>query len=176
MRELNKVCTEKLRAATGDPNIKPLYIFDNVALQAYASYQEMGIKWHQHVKTPGHSPDFNKPIEHCWNQIKRKLLNRVYESYDVMLTPALAQQWVVEAWNSITQESVKKDVESLKDTWLIVKTRLGETVTTSKKEKSKALVVTIPLHPCTANWCYSLQVAQPAPGREGVAVWLHSPV
>ncbi len=52
-----------------------------------------------------------------------------------MLTPALAQQWVVEAWNSITQESVKKDVESLKDTWLIVKTRLGETVTTSKKEK-----------------------------------------
>jgi hypothetical protein len=53
----------------------------------------------------------------------------------VLLTPQLARQWVLEAWNSITLESVKKDVESLKDTWLIVKSRLGVEVITSKNER-----------------------------------------
>jgi hypothetical protein len=42
---------------------------------------------------------------------------------------------VLEAWNSITLNSVKRDVQSLKDTWLIVKARLGVEVLTSKNEK-----------------------------------------
>lgn len=135
MRLLNEHCTAALRSATGDPNIEPLYIYDNVATQSTAVYRAMGFRKNQHVATPEHSPDFNKPIEHCWNQIKQKLLRRVYESYDVVLTPAMAQQWVLEAWYSITQPSVEKDVKSLIDTWLIVKTRLGVDVTTSKHHK-----------------------------------------
>jgi hypothetical protein len=135
MRELNRQCTPALRAATGDPEATPLYIYDTVALQQNAKYAPMGIDHTQHVKTPAHSPDFNKPIEHCWNQIKRKLLDRVYRERNVSLTPALARQWVLQAWNSITLDSVRRDVESLKDTWLIVKSRLGVEVITSKNEK-----------------------------------------
>jgi hypothetical protein len=132
MKELNRQCTAALRAATGDPEATPLYIYDTVALQQNAP---MGIDWTQHVKTPAHSPDFNKPIEHCWGQIKRKLLDRLYWEHNVLLTPELAREWVLEAWNSITQDSVERDVKSLKDTWLIVKSRLGVEVTTSKNEK-----------------------------------------
>lgn len=135
MRELNRQCTAALRAATGNLDVKPLYIYDTVALQQNAKYAPMGFDRAQHVATPAHSPDFNKPIEHCWNQIKRKLLDKVYHSHKVLLTAALARQWVLEAWNSITLESVRKDVESLKDTWLIVKSRLGVEVITSKNEK-----------------------------------------
>jgi hypothetical protein len=64
----------------------------------------------------------------------RKLLDKVYHSHNVLLTVELARQWVLEAWNSVTPESAKKDVESLKDTWLIVKSRLGVEVITSKNE------------------------------------------
>jgi hypothetical protein len=70
MRELNRQCTAALRAATGNLDVKPLYIYDTVALQQNAAYAPMGFDRAQHVATPAHSPDFNKPIEHCWNQIK----------------------------------------------------------------------------------------------------------
>lgn len=135
MKCLDEKCTAALRAITGDPTITPLYVYDNVALQKNAKLSDMGLTRHQHVQTPQHSPDFNKPIEHCWNQLKNKLLSRIYQEYDAQLTPAMAQQWVKEAWDQITVASVKKDVESLKDTWLIIKTPLGQTVMTSKREQ-----------------------------------------
>lgn len=134
MKCLHERCTAALLAATGDPTITPLYIYDNVALQKGAKMRDMGLTCHHHVKTPAHSPDFNKPIEHCWNQLKQKLLTMVYQACDVRLTPAMAQQWVQDAWDSITIVSVKKDVESLKDTWLIIKTPAGQTVLTSKRQ------------------------------------------
>lgn len=135
MKLLNEKCTQELRRCTGNADILPLYVYDNVALQKGAQLSDIGLAWHQHVTTPAHSPDFNKPIEHCWNHIKRQLLNRIYSSYDVELTPALAQQWVGEAWESITVASVDKDVKSLKDTWAIIKADLGVEVVTSKNEK-----------------------------------------
>lgn len=134
MKCLDEACTAALRNATGRPDITPLYVYDNVALQKGASLADMGLSRHQHVKTPPHSPDFNKPIEHCWNQIKNKLLSKIYQAHTTELTPALAQQWVRDAWSQITVDSVKQDVESLKDTWLIIKTRKGRWFKTSKNE------------------------------------------
>lgn len=125
----------KLLEATGDATLKPLYVYDNVALQRNADYGAMGIDWWDHVETPAHSPDFNKPIEHCWNQIKSKVLSKLYQAYDEPLTPAKAQQMVQEAWNEIKLDSISKDVESLKDTWLIVKTPTDREVITSRGEK-----------------------------------------
>jgi transposase len=129
---LHDKCTQELRNRTGDSTAEPLYIYDNVSSQAGAPMSEAGLKHHQHVKTPPHSPDFNKPIEHSWNQVKRKLLSMIYEGYDVVMTPQLAQQWVQEAFFSITQDSVERDVKSLMDTWAIIKAPLGTWVTTSK--------------------------------------------
>lgn len=129
---LHDKCTQELRKRTGDPTIEPLYIYDNVPSQKGAKMLDLGLKSKQHVETPPHSPDFNKPIEHSWNQVKRKLLNRIYQGYDVVMTPQLAQQWVQEAFFSITQDSVERDVKSLMDTWAIIQAPLGTWVKTSK--------------------------------------------
>jgi hypothetical protein len=129
---LNDKCTEELQNRTGDPTATPLYIYDNVNSQKGAKLTTLGLKHGQHVKTPAHSPDFNKPIEHSWNQVKRTLLSKIYAGYDVCMTPKLAQQWVQEAFFSITQESVERDVKSLMDTWQIIKAPLGTWVKTSK--------------------------------------------
>jgi transposase len=132
---LHDVAKAKLLEATGDASLKPLFVYDNVALQKTANYGAMSIERTQHVQTPPHSPDFNKPIEHCWNQIKSKVLSKLYRAYDVELTAALAQQMVQEAWNEIKRDSIRRDVESLKDTWLIVKTPTNNEVTTSRNEQ-----------------------------------------
>ena len=129
---LDEKCTAELRTRTGDPTATPLYIYDNVNSQKGAKMTELGLRHKQHVKTPAHSPDFNKPIEHSWNQVKRTLLSRLYQGFDVQMTPQLAQQWVKEAFFAITQDSVERDVKSLMDTWAIIKAPLGTWVTTSK--------------------------------------------
>jgi hypothetical protein len=59
-RALNRQCTAALRAATDHLDVQPLYIY--VALQQSAPYVPMGFDRAQHVATPAHSPDFNKPI------------------------------------------------------------------------------------------------------------------
>lgn len=129
---LDEKCTEELRKRTNDPTAIPLYIYDNVNSQRGAKMKDLGLKHGQHVETPPHSPDFNKPIEHSWNQIKSKLLRKIYEGYDVCMTPQLAQEWVKEVFFSIKQDSVEKDVKSLMDTWEIIKAPLGTWVKTSK--------------------------------------------
>jgi transposase len=135
MKCLDARCKAALAQATGDPTITPLYVYDNVALQKGAKMSDMGLSRHQHVETPQHSPDFNKPIEHCWNQLKKKLLTKVYQAYDAVVTPELAQTWVLEAWNEIDRAAVARDVKSLEDTWSIIKTPSDQTFLTSKKEK-----------------------------------------
>lgn len=134
MKILHDKATTALRAAMNDPEVKPLYIFDNVGLQKKSGWRRIGYSQHSHVKTPPHSPDFNKPIEHCFNQIKRTLLERVVEECDVALTPELAQQWVLEAFESITQASIQRDVKSLVDTWRIVSTKADEEVCTEDQK------------------------------------------
>ena len=57
----------KLRAALHDPAAEPLYVWYNVALQDSAEYPDMGFA-RKEVSVPPHSPDFNKPIEHAWDQ------------------------------------------------------------------------------------------------------------
>lgn len=112
---------------------QPIYAFDNAPIHraAMKKYPDM-VPASQYWSVPRYSPDFNKPIEHSWNQVKRKLLNRIYQGYDVVMTPQLAQQWVQEAFFSITQDSVERDVKSLMDTWAIIQAPLGTWVKTSK--------------------------------------------
>lgn len=135
MKLLNEDVTPKLRAALHDPAAEPLYVWDNVTLQDSAEYPDMGFARKNRVTIPPHSPDFNKPIEHTWNQVKSKILARLYRESDVELTPQMAQQWVAEAFLSTTTDSIQADVRTLPDTWRIVKSRTNVTVLTSKHEK-----------------------------------------
>lgn len=135
MALLNDWATDALREKSNSPTVTPLYIFDNVALQKKAAYKRIGYSRHAHVKTPPHSPDFNKPVEHIFNQIKRSLLERVNEDYDVELSPELAQEWVLDSFNNITTASIQADIKSLHDTWLIISTNDNTTCHTSKNEE-----------------------------------------
>lgn len=126
---------EKATTACAARGTTPLYIYDNVALQHNARYTKMGFKAADHMKTPAHSPDFNKPVEHIFNQIKTKLLNKLYHEYDTPLTPERARELVLDAFDSITKESIQLDIASLTDTWRIVAADAGDTVDTMKNEK-----------------------------------------
>jgi beta-xylosidase len=105
---------------------KPLFCYDNAKIQDLASYSSMGIQWHQRIKIPPHSPDFNKPIEHVFHQIKDKLREKLYGCTEVV-TAEKVQEWILEIWNDHTHgirtASVAKDVKSLKKTYLAIKTR-----------------------------------------------------
>lgn len=107
---------------------KPLYCYDNNRIQAGANFRRMGFHRSQWVNIPTYSPDFNKPIEHVFNQIKEKLRIRLYQ-HKGPVTATLLQQWVVDVWeNEISAEGIAKDVESLKNTYLAVSTKKGESV------------------------------------------------
>ena len=135
MRLLHEDVSVKLREELQDDTAAPLYVWDNVGLQAQAKYPRMGFTKKNRTTIPPHSPDFNKPIEHVWNQIKRKILVRLYQEVGVKLTAELAQEWVAAAFFSTTKESIQADILTLPDTWKIVKAPTDETVTTSKNEK-----------------------------------------
>jgi hypothetical protein len=122
---------QQATTACATRGMQPLYIYDNVALQRNARYTKMGFRASDHMKTPAHSPDFNKPVEHIFNQVKNKLLQRLYAEYDTPLTPERAQKLVLEAFQSITITSIQADIESLIDTWEIVSADAGTTVHTT---------------------------------------------
>ena len=109
-------------------NRKPLFCFDNAKIQDGANYRRMGIHWHQRVKIPPHSPDFNKPIEHIFHQLKDLLRDKLYNCTEVV-TAELVQDWILEIWNNdiegITTAAIAKDVRSLKKTYLAVSTDKG---------------------------------------------------
>ena len=132
---LHQQATSALRQSTGDPTIQPLYIYDNVGMQTNASHTRMGFSCFHHVVTPTHSPDFNKPIEHSFNQIKSKLLASLNMHSDVELTPQIAQKWVADTFLELSKESLQKDILSLHDTWLIVSSNADQMVTTSKGQQ-----------------------------------------
>lgn len=104
---------------------KPLFCYDNAAIQVGAHYQRMGFAYHQRVVIPTHSPDFNKPIEHVFHQIKDRLMERLYECAQPV-TAQLVQDWILDIWASdISTDSIAADAKSLKKTYLAVKTDKG---------------------------------------------------
>lgn len=112
-------------------NRKPLFCYDNAKIQGGADYRRMGIHWHQRVKIPPHSPDFNKPIEHIFHQLKDLLRDKLYNCTEEV-TAELVQDWILEIWNNdaegITTAAIAKDVSSLKKTYLAVSTDKDEEV------------------------------------------------
>jgi hypothetical protein len=149
MRILHEEATSSLRVAMNNPKAEPLYIFDNVAMQKKSSARRIGYSRFAHVKIPPHSPDFNKPIEHSFNQIKRVLLEKVNENCDLELINELAQEWVLDAFNNIATESLQRDILSLRDTWLIVSTPAHTTCCTSRNRHvvgSEGDYISVPLY------------------------------
>lgn len=110
---------------------KPLYCYDNNRIQAGANFRRMYFSMKQWVTIPTYSPDFNKPIEHVFHQMKDKLRNRIYQHQGPLDVQQL-RRWVLDIFEQeISTDSIAKDVHSLKDTYLAVTTEKGHAVTTS---------------------------------------------
>jgi hypothetical protein len=62
----------------------------------------------QLLKWPAYSPDLN-PIEHLWEEVKRKLRGRRFKTQDELWTA------VQQAWNTIPLSKVIKLVDSMPD-------------------------------------------------------------
>lgn len=108
-------------AGTGQ---KPLFVFDNNKIQKCAHNSNMKIDWSQRVRIPAYSPDFNKPIEHTFHRMKDLLVDN-YLDKDEEIDGKRLQEIVYDIFkNQLTAgeyaDSIKKDVYSLKKTWLSV--------------------------------------------------------
>lgn len=109
---------------------KPLYCYDNNRIQANAEFRRMYFACHQRVHIPPYSPDFNKPIEHVFHQMKDKLRVKIYQHNGPLEVKQL-RKWVVEIFEQeISVDSIAKDVQSLKNTYLAVSTDKGCAKTT----------------------------------------------
>lgn len=96
---------------------KPLFCYDNAGHQAHALFARMGFSRHQRVEIPPHSPDFNKVIEHVFNHIKHAV--------SVQIDARMLQEWVRDAFSSISTASICKDVQSLVQTLTAVRAEEG---------------------------------------------------
>jgi len=130
-----KILVEHATAECADRGTTPFFVYDNNSTQAQVKPQLMGIPAGQYLSIPANSPDLNKPVEHCFHQVKQKLLERLYTQAGHTLTPTMAQQWTLEAFQSIKLESLHKDIHSMPDTWGIVSTRRDVQFNTSRGEQ-----------------------------------------
>lgn len=122
-----KILSSKAAQQLSTKGLEPLFCYDNNRIQKGAEWGRMGITRQQKVEIPTHSPDFNKPIEHVFNQIKEKLCEYIYDSHEV-LTPELLQQWVVLIFQGISADSIARDVSSLEQTYLAVSADKGQLI------------------------------------------------
>lgn len=118
----------KVEYLRGAQTWKPLFCYDNNRIQAGADFKRMYFKKHQWVHIPPYSPDFNKPIEHVFHQMKQKLGDRIYHHTGPLEVQDL-RQWVLDIFEKqISTASIAKDVHSLKNTYLAVSTDKGHAI------------------------------------------------
>ena len=129
-----KILVQHATAECADRGTTPFFVYDNNSTQAKAKPALMGIPKGQYLSIPANSPDFNKPVEHTFNQIKKKLLDRLYAQSGQELTPKLAQEWTLQAFKAVKTTALEKDIKSMTDTWSIVSKRHDVEFTTSKGE------------------------------------------
>jgi hypothetical protein len=133
--DVMKILVQKATAECDDKGTTPFFVYDNNSTQAKAKPRVMGMGAGQYLSITPNSPDFNKPVEHTFHQIKKKLHNKMYAHSGEALTPEMAQHWVLEAFEAVKTTSLHKDIHSMPDTWSIVSKRKDESFTTSKGEQ-----------------------------------------
>jgi hypothetical protein len=109
--------------------LTPLFSWDNAAVQRPASLDRMGITEAERVPLPDYSPDMHKVIEHMFGLLKPLVKKQVIMPSKAKVDALEAMALVKECWEYLghrTRKSIKKDVEGLKLTWLIISTPEGE--------------------------------------------------
>jgi hypothetical protein len=126
MKKLVEVAREQL--AKVDPNLKPLFSFDNNKIQKYAPLDKMGITPEEKLELPPYSPDMHKVIEHVFAILKGQVQAEMLRNNPASLKSAAAHK-IVEVYfkGGISKHSIQADVKSLPVTWHIISTAEGVT-------------------------------------------------
>ncbi len=105
------------------------FVFDHVRYHDSAvKFLEQRFPWFQRLYTAAWSPDFNKPVEHGHNNLKREFGVRARIEGNKM-TEVKAQELLIEAATAtVTAESVARDVDTLPTMWQVIAARDTEIV------------------------------------------------
>lgn len=124
MKKLVQVAREEL--AKVDPNLTPIFSYDNNKIQADAKLEAMGITPEEKLELPTYSPDMHKVIEHVFGVLKGQLQAEMLKNNPSKLSTSTAQ-YMVKAYfmDGIHKESIQADVDSLPVTWHIISTPEG---------------------------------------------------
>lgn len=124
MKKLVQVAREEL--AKVDPNLTPIFSYDNNKIQADAKLQDMGITPEEKLELPTYSPDMHKVIEHVFGILKGQLQAEMLRTNPSKLSARKAQRMVRAYFmGGISKESIQADVKSLPVTWHIISTPEG---------------------------------------------------
>jgi hypothetical protein len=101
----------------------PFFAFDHATWHTAADLTPIGILEQHLHPVPVGSPDFQKPIEHCFGWLAKKFQDKLYTtSVAELSTPAQYRQCVYSLFHSIPTMYIKKDIRSLKSLYNVVMT------------------------------------------------------
>lgn len=106
------------------------FVFDHVRYHdsAVKLLERSFSEWFMRLHTPPWSPDFNKPVEHGHNNLKREFGVRA-RAEDKKMDVLRAKQLLIDAAVAkVTAESVARDVDTLPTMWQVVIATKDETV------------------------------------------------
>ena len=124
MKKLVVVARQQL--AKVDPNLKPIFSYDNNKIQKHAKLADMGITPEERLELPTYSPDMHKVIEHVFAILKGQLQEEMLKNNPPKMDSATAQHMVwLYFMHGISKKSIRADVKSLPVTWHIISTLDG---------------------------------------------------
>lgn len=107
-----------------------IYVFDNNKIHKDAKLWEIGLDisdqllylytnntGSQWLQIPRYSPEFNKPIEHVHSHLERAYKTTLLYGHDSMTHVQLRNVLRTLFYTTITAAAVRKDVQSLEDTY-----------------------------------------------------------
>lgn len=105
------------------------FVFDHVRYHDSAvRFLEQRYPWFKRMFTAPWSPDFNKPVEHGHNNLKREFGVRVRVEGKKLDVQRAEELLIAAADAKVTVESVARDVDMLPTMWQVVMATEKETV------------------------------------------------
>jgi hypothetical protein len=103
------------------PHGSPVWACDHAPWHSKSAHAQIGLTVGQRLPVPPRSPDFQKPIEHCFGVMSKKFQNVLYSTdYNDLHTVGQYKACLKGIFQSLTKEHIRKDVASLKQLYKVV--------------------------------------------------------
>lgn len=114
---IKKVISEGKSTEWGLKGQHPMISMDNDSIHEAAWGRMQALSKYKRAPLPPHAPDMHKVVEHCISYLKGQFTQRLAEMKGPRGQPEQYQQLLKDIFKTYTAQSIRKDVESLPDTY-----------------------------------------------------------